>query len=268
MARATKRGLAGILMGAGLLAMAGTAGAADLDFAPPPAEIGYDWSGFYIGAGVGYIDSKMKNRSELEIYDTELESSTFQTDHLAFNPNGALYGGYAGYNWHMASTGFVLGVDADIYGTSASRGGTVGLYSYPYDGGTMAGDVRAKQKIDSTWAVRGRAGWAIESFMAYVAGGYAGASVKTTMSDTNSDGFGKVSNSTTYSGWTMGGGVDFLVTPYWVIGIDYQYKDLGRKNTHFAAVLPKDDVFDYEVDLNVRTRLTTNQFTLRGSYKF
>ena len=48
------------LAGMGLIVLAGGAHAADLSAAlptkapPPPAPVAYDWSGFYLGAHVGY----------------------------------------------------------------------------------------------------------------------------------------------------------------------------------------------------------------------
>ena len=95
-----------LLMTAAILAVPVAANAADVAtkaaprFAPAPAP--YNWTGFYIGANVGYglgnvvIDDK----------DCNLSCSS-QT----LNPNGFTAGGTIGYNWQYGST--VWGIEGD-----------------------------------------------------------------------------------------------------------------------------------------------------------
>jgi outer membrane immunogenic protein len=265
---------------AAALAMAvnlGAAQSADLDYAPSPSSLGYDWSGFYLGVAGGYFGAKTKNQSYLAVYDPD-DSMLFDDEgSFKMKPSGGVFGGYAGYNWQVPGSGFVVGVEGDYNGVFGKKTKTLGSYSYTYvsndqgDFVDMEGDVRLRRKVTSTWALRGRAGWAIESFMPYLAGGWAGASMKTTLSDTNPIGPGGRSKTHTYSGWTIGGGMDFLVTPNWTLGFDYQYKDLGKKTSRFLVEYPTDydngSVFN-EADATIRTKLRANQFLVRGGYKF
>ena len=265
MAQVKQMVLAGIAAGAMFAAAISSANAADMDFAPAPTAYGYDWSGFYLGVAGGYLGAETKNHGDYDVYDFLSVDYFTGGGKTNLKPEGGIFGGYAGYNWQIAGSGFILGIDADIYGATAKDSKHITNYGYWLVGDELVlGDLRAKQKISSTWAVRGRAGWAIESFMAYVAGGYAGASMKTSVSDFNIYGPGSQSKSHTYTGWTVGGGLDFLVTPNWTMGLDYQYKDLGKKTANFGGYYPD----EYDVDLRVRTKLTTNQFTVRGGYKF
>jgi outer membrane immunogenic protein len=120
-------------------------------------------------------------------------------------------------------SGLVLGIEGDFYGANAKDRKSV-LYRDQDDELELYG----KEKIKSTWAVRGRLGWAIDNFMPYIAGGFAGASMKSTIggnftdccnSDNDiSDGASKTKN---YSGWTFGAGAEWMVTPSWVLRLDY-----------------------------------------------
>ncbi|MGI9371820.1 MAG: outer membrane protein [Hyphomicrobiales bacterium] len=257
MGRTRYTGWACMAAGMAAMAMVGTANAADMDYIPAPS-VGYNWTGFYVGGAAGYINARARNQHDTELFDPLLLTSTIDSYTTTIKPDGGLFGGYAGYNWQMPGSGFVFGLDGDFYASTAKKSSTIEVYP--------GGMVDMRQKVKTTWAARARVGWAVESFMAYLAGGYAGASLDTRLSDANWVGSSSTSSSSTHHGWTIGGGIDFLVTPNWIVGVDYQYKDLGHKTTTFTADYAGPPALEYTN--SVRTKLTSNQFSFRAGYKF
>jgi outer membrane immunogenic protein len=103
-----------LIAAAGLVAFAAPALAADMAPAPrsytkapvvvPPAV--YSWTGFYIGAQVGWS----------QIRDSQVLSSPAFVLPVSSQPSGVVGGGHAGYNFQASQ--FVFGVEGDIEGSS------------------------------------------------------------------------------------------------------------------------------------------------------
>lgn len=132
-----------LLCGAALVALiaAAPASAADIPVrgpiykaAPPPPV--FNWTGFYIGAHVGY-------------------GHTYLWPGLPFEPEGIFGGVQVGYNWQF-SPNWVFGLEADISATDFSESGAGFSSSMDYLG-----------------TVRARAGYAWDRKLFYVTGGYA-----------------------------------------------------------------------------------------------
>lgn len=253
------------------IAMLSTAAsAADLDMAPAPEAMPmYDWTGFYIGASVGWLGGKTKSRYAYEIDDLPVDP--FISEWRRSNkPDGGIFGGYAGYNWQTES-GLVLGIEGDIYGANAKDRKRTTI-----DTDFVDVELRGKEKIKSTWAIRGRLGWAIENFMPYIAGGFAGASMKTSVGGdlytTDIDPVLISSDSTSktksYTGWTMGAGAEWMITPNWLLRGDYQYKDLGTKTNLSRSGVGTIPAGDFDYDISNRTKLKSHQFTFGAAFKF
>ena len=181
--------------GFGLLAMASGARAADLSVAPlykaPPPVAVYDWSGFYLGVngGGGW------GRSH---WDT--------ADH--FGISGGLVGGTAGYNWQIGRA--VLGVEGDI--DWANLKGSTASTLCPF--GCTTSD---------SWlsTVRGRVGYTFGGVMPYVTGGLAVGDIKASTP-------GLPGGSSTNTGWTVGGGLEFALPGNWTAKAEYLHVDLGH----------------------------------------
>ena len=114
----------------------------------------------------------------------------------AFNTTGFLIGGTLGGNYQMGS--FVIGLEGD--GDYNSLNTTIP------GGGTFT----------SQWlaTVRGRAGWAWDRILFFGTGGAAFAPAAVTGL-----------NSTTMTGWTAGGGIEYAFTPNWTAKAEYLYVD-------------------------------------------
>ena len=70
----------------------------------PPLAAPYNWTGFYVGANVGYSVGR----------DPSAFASAFfgGAESFSLQPAGAIGGGQVGYNWQRGH--WVLGIEADI----------------------------------------------------------------------------------------------------------------------------------------------------------
>ncbi len=194
------------LAGAGLLALAGAAAAADLPPGPgpyykAPAYLApmYNWSGFYLGVNGGGA----------------LGNSTWDSTG-GFDISGGLVGGTVGYNFQTGAA--VLGVEGDIDWASIS-------------GSTTAGGCAAGCKTSDSWlsTVRGRLGYAADRFMPFVTGGAAFGNI-----NASTPGLG--GGSATNAGWTVGAGIEFAIAGHWTAKAEYLYVDLGKFNCGAGCV--------------------------------
>ena len=114
-------------------------------------------------------------------------------------------GVYAGYNYQ-----FVLGVEGDalISGVEGSNGGV---------------------NVDQNWSgsLRARAGYSLESFLLYGTGGLALAGFEASSAGNN--------DSNTHLGWTLGAGVEGMITDNVTARVEYRYTDYEDKNYSLGA---------------------------------
>jgi outer membrane immunogenic protein len=159
--------------------------------AVPYVEPMYSWTGPYIGinGGGGF------GRSD---FSAPFPSGSFDT-------SGGLVGGTLGYNWQANQVVFGLEGDIDWSGIRGS--------------GPCAG-TNCETRNDWLATARGRLGYAMGRFMPYITGGAAFGNVKSTIA-------GIGSSSTTKTGWTLGGGVEYGLGGPWSIKAEYLYVDLG-----------------------------------------
>jgi outer membrane immunogenic protein len=90
------------LMAVAICASVGAASAADIaarpyDKAPVYVEPVYDWTGFYIGANLGYSWGRSADTSTLSAGGPPI----LFTDTVSSHMNGVIGGGQLGYNWQM-----------------------------------------------------------------------------------------------------------------------------------------------------------------------
>ncbi len=186
------------------------------------------WTGCYIGVNAGYSwgdgSSSLALQPSLAAW-TALDPGFAVFDgRYAGSPSGALGGGQAGCNYQSGM--FVVGIEADIdyLGASktTSRAGIV-------QGDPYAGTV--SQKLDWLGSVRGRVGISPESnWLLYATGGLAygntSFSHQHVRTDTN-QGFAGALDNDFRTGWIVGAGAEYMVTPNWTVKGEYLYYDLG-----------------------------------------
>ena len=197
-----------LLAGAAFIALASSASAADLSpsyKAPPPyvpVTPAYNWSGFYVGAMGGYGWSA-------------------NSDGL-LDLSGGFGGGTIGYNWQLPASQFLFGIEVDAAAASISQsGGVFGLAT-------------VDDKIRAFGSVTGRLGIAANAALFYVKGGYAWADNHFAVTTFNGLG---LSDSRLHSGWTVGGGVEYMFAPSWSAKAEYMYTDFDSAN-YFGDIIP------------------------------
>ncbi len=167
--------------------------------APPAYAPMFNWTGFYFGGHVGGQWGSVR----------DLTFGGGDTD-----PSGWIGGVLAGYNWQAGP--WVVGIEGDA-GWGSSSGSNLG-----------SGGVLTDTDVRFVGNVRARLGWAMDRVLLFVAGGGSWANLRATQ-------IGSPAISNTFSGWTIGGGVDFAVTPNLILRAEYLYADYGSENFAFAG---------------------------------
>ena len=227
---------------------AGSAMAADLPsrkeapvYVPPPPPPPM-WTGFYGGLNIGGgWDANSGQSGASAYYDPRFQigaiPNTAVGPNLFFLPNGntlgsaggVVGGAQVGYNFQFNQ--FVIGAETDFQGTSISGGGNnspLTLFQSPYGGAnaylTPIGAITgANTSLSWFGTVRGRVGYLITpTLLIYGTGGFA---------------YGQVSAfgfNTTPTGWTAGGGVEWMFAPHWSAKAEYLYVDLSNMSGYGA----------------------------------
>jgi outer membrane immunogenic protein len=255
-----------LLAGAAFLALmvVGPAVAADMPLkapilkAPPPL-----WTGFYLGGNIGY--SWGRSDSTLTFSDAT-SGAVLASTSGKFNLDGLIGGGQIGHNWQSGS--WVLGLEADIQasaqkgdGRSTCAGGTPvtgavnGACSAGHTGDTINDPAVAvtnglSERLSWFGTARVRLGPTVTpTLLVYATGGlaYGGVSVTDAVNGTNVAGFtgangatftpvnGVLSSSTTRIGWTIGAGIEGMLSKNWTAKIEYLYIDLGSISGTFIT---------------------------------
>ena len=190
-----------LLAGAAFLSLMTAASAADLAARPytkaPPLSPGYNWSGFYIGAMGGYA------------FDS--------------SDGGGFGGGTIGYNWQAPGSQFVFGIEIDAAGASIKDS-----QSFVFNNVLFT----AEDKINALGSVTGRIGVAANAALFYAKGGYAWINNEASLSAlglTSSD-------SHIHSGYTIGGGIEYMFAPNWSAKAEYMFTHVESQNYTVAGI--------------------------------
>ena len=119
--------------------------------------------------------------------------------------SSSFFGGlHAGYNKQLDS--LVIGVEGDLeYVASAKVISQVGENGHDWQGNLIQGSARA------------RLGYAFDNALLYATGGVA---FMSTLHNSSS----------TLTGWTLGGGLEYALSKQWSARIEYRYSDFGKWN--------------------------------------
>ena len=210
-----------LLAAASLVVLAGSALAADLPSRkapvlppPPPPPM---WTGFYAGVNIGGgWDAGNGNHNAWNLGGMNGGVTNGMS-------GGVIGGGQIGYNYQITPM-FLVGAEADFQGTSLGSNGNGGNYYYFGNYGNRTG-------VSLQWfgTVRGRVGVTImPTLLVYGTGGFAYGEVQR-----NGGLLGFSNGSATQTGWTAGGGVEWMFMPNWSTKLEYLYSDIsgGNQNT-------------------------------------
>jgi len=196
------------------LSLLSTAALAD---APAPAP--YDWTGLYAGASLG-LASASGTAADLDYYNYAETTRTFSSSIM-----GSLD---AGYNLQRGN--IVYGVEADLGMLDAGR-----RYDFYGTERYLACKYCSTSRIGALGSARARVGVAFDKALIYATGGLA---------------FGQVNNRWEYSGlkasdngwktgYAVGAGIDYAVSPSWTVraeGIYYALEatTVGSTNANYS----------------------------------
>jgi outer membrane immunogenic protein len=207
---------------------AGPISAYDAMAAVPPAV--YSWTGFYVGANVGYgfgNDHSQVDLSAPGILATS-EPGTSVT------PKGGLGGVQAGYNW-QTSPRWLVGFEADLQGTTQKDTvcASVICINQIDSTGSLSEGISVQHQLDWFGTLRGRVGFIANNTLFYGTGGAAFGHARETIavSFSSSSGSGQFVNQTTakdVTGYVVGGGIESMLTGGWSVKAEYLYMNLGN----------------------------------------
>jgi high affinity Mn2+ porin len=223
-----------IVAGAIAMAAAPSARAASLSAvlptkAPPSlAPAAYDWTGFYLGAHLGYAWGSSRFAGPA----TVTGSLDLHQPYDAFKDTGSYFGGLQlGYNY-MLPNRMVLGLEGDASFPSfanlagISIGGSSTISALP--GGA---EVYSETMLDFG-TLRGRIGYAPGDWLVYATGGFAWAYDQLTLTQLAT---GVTDMPFLWRfGWAAGAGVETPIAPHWTARLEYLYTDYGASSVLFA----------------------------------
>ena len=209
--------------------------------ADPPS---FDWQGFYLGLNVGVAlgNDDVRDVDELN-----------EGDRYSITNTAVIGGGQFGYNFMTASP-LLVGVEADI--------GAIDFNARKYDpgfvGGTFSG-IQAGFNGDAT----ARLGWDFNDVLVYAKGGFALYDGRAFV-DNHLGGYGggRAFTPSPFSGWTIGGGLEYPICPNCTVKVEYRYYDWGSQNA--TLMTPDNGNYRYSNRLTASTIIVGFNYFLRS----
>ena len=198
-------------------------------------ESSFDWSGFYVGAHLGWL------WGDIGYHEPDLPGRAISPD-----IDGFAGGGLIGYNHRIERV--VIGLEADG-----------GLLDASLDASDSGPNDYSAFDVDWNIHVRTRLGMAFDRTLLYVAGGLATAQL--TLDDTD-PGFGE--DDAVHLGWTVGAGAEHAVSVGFVLRLEYLYDDYGEES--YTIGLPP-GLFAFP-SYRAEVDLTAHTLRVAVSYRF
>jgi outer membrane immunogenic protein len=211
--RNSRLGLLAGTIAAAVMTMAAQAADLPARYSPAPAYGAmpvFTWTGFYVGANVGYGWSTGTSR----YYDPAF-------GFVGSSKKGGFTGGaQAGYNYQFGM--FVLGAETDLqYAAVGNKGAS---YGNVYYGGTSDGYFGT---------IRARLGVAFDRALVYGTGGFAYGDIGGNRAYDSLLGYHR--DNSTNGGWTMGGGVEYAVSDNISAKVEGLYVNLDTKGNYVGG---------------------------------
>jgi len=261
-------------------------------YSKAPVPIAYDWTGFYLGAGVGARSSQVDGdvtQNSIDNLNNFANSSCTSGGFLSctgqsLNNTAFRFSPYFGYNYQFA-TQWLAGIEGDV--GFASKTTTLAGAFYPNTGITNF-DGRDSFAVKTGWdaGLRARLGFLVTpSFLVYGTGGAAWQHIEATStcstapnneSICSANSFAQdgplspsvITDSQTKLGWTLGGGIETMLGHNWIVRGEYRYADFGTiTNTDTRSCAPGLCVPSSLV-ITDTLRLRTQTATFGIAYKF
>lgn len=200
------------------------------------------WTGFYIGGHLGGAWGSEKTTDKDREGDVNLTN---------IDPHGVFGGGQIGYNWQHGNV--VFGVEADLGGMDLSNTVHFGADFGVRQSGGLYGDVT------------GRLGYAFGPALVYAKGGFAYFNGQAELVQSPTAKGNTINPTDTFTGWTLGGGLEYALSPAWSVKAEYQHFDFGQEQSTVQAANNK--VFHFGHDLTVDTVKAGINYHVGPSYE-
>jgi outer membrane immunogenic protein len=238
-----------ILVGVSALAVTASAiNAADLPVKAPRQMVApaFNWSGFYIGGHVGY------GWGDVDVVTGPVAATALggvaATRLTGYDVDGIIGGGQIGWNWQPVGSPFVFGIEADISASGMDGSGRV-----PAAVGTVPVGTVFSTDVDWLATVTGRLGFAFNTWLLYVKGGWAYMDREHRFA-TPAGAVGTVSDDR--SGWTVGVGGEWSLAswgmgPNWSAKLEYNYLNFDDRDLTFATTGIAAGVANYDQEIHL-----------------
>ena len=207
-------------------------------FAAPPI---FAWTGWYAGMNAGWIRSQTDSKLTSQTGGFAGPAGPLLPRSLSNDQDGFLAGLTLGYNLKMGAA-FVGGIESDIAYTDIDGGSTLSnTANLGGDLGVTTVSATLSQEMDWFGTVRARAGWlASQQMLVFVSGGLAYANLDNRASASLvSDLLPQTASgksSEWKAGWTVGGGMEWLMGNKTTFKGEYLYYDLN--DTSVTMTIP------------------------------
>jgi len=235
---------------------------------PIPPQI-YSWGGCYVGGTIGGAfgrssysgDPAGDFRTPEPIGEPSIIPNLSAITTGALDPSSAIGGGEVGCNVQINS--LVIGLEGDFSGWNLSR---LSVSNGPGDPEAPGTTLTATTSENSHWlaTVRPRLGVALNNWLFYATGGVAFSSVAFSQSVFFSASGSTMTGSSTntLTGWTAGAGVEYGITPDWLLKAEYMF--VGFPTQHLTEFNPAFPTFF----ATASNRLSASIFRVGVDYKF
>jgi outer membrane immunogenic protein len=202
--------------------------------APAPVVAVYSWTGCYIGGHGGWARARtqLTNTANTTAFGDLAPGQGFSV-----SDSGGIAGGHIGCNWQNGQ--FVFGIEG--------AGGWLGIKTSFLN--TVFGAADDTFEIKSSWiaSIAGRAGIAVNNWLFYAKGGFAASGWKVAVSDFVGANQGSGNDKNTHTGFVVGGGIEYGLTPNWIIGVEYDYYRFNSQSYQLAGTAaPASYAFDFK----------------------
>lgn len=181
----------------------------------------FTWSGLYVGTNIGY---GWGDNDPVGLRLDDPGNPPLGNRIGTLPADGFFAGGQVGFNVQLGL--FVFGTELDVQAADISAG-----FGPDVVGGAIPGTFRGDSTIEFFGTLRGRVGLAFDRMLIYATGGYAWANVDYNVSGVGPGGVNfAVRENTSFSGFALGGGLEWAVTPTWSVKAEYQWINFGRED--------------------------------------
>jgi outer membrane immunogenic protein len=183
----------------------------------PPAPPPYVWTGCYLGANIGAADA------HIDVTDV---TSGFSGSRSV---TGFAGGGQIGCDYQFYNS-WVVGIRNMFDGVDINNSRS---FADPFFASTGLGTINTK--VNWFDALTGRLGYLVApNWLIYGQGGAAWTKATATAFNGAGAEIGSISGNSR-TGWTAGGGVEWMFVPHWSLFLEYNYMGFGTRSSSFIV---------------------------------